>query len=239
MLTSEQGFTLIESLIALAIVGILLTGICNLSISSSQAYIAQNTIVQMQADGRAAMEFIVREMRHISGNPTISTTNTSNDTIRFNRVEDIGYATEGTPTTLTDDTKEKIWQSGAFSPSSSSTFTVTIVNGMGSGQARSITGNSDTELTISQAWGVTPDTSSRYIITSDKSFSRSSENYLRYRIGATGDFNQLSENITNLSFSQPDLNTITINLTARTKAIDPIKKQYRTYTLTQTVRRRN
>jgi prepilin-type N-terminal cleavage/methylation domain-containing protein len=237
MLTSERGFTLIESLLALAIVGILLTGVCNLAISSSQVYIAQNAMVQMQADGRAAMEFMVRELRQTSGNPTISTTTTTNDTIRFNRVEDIGYATAWADTTLTDNTKA--WQSGVFNSSQSSSYTVTIVNGTGSGQARSITTNSATQLTIGQAWGVTPDTSSRYIITSDKSFNRSSENYLRYRIGATGDFNQLSENITNLSFSQPDLNTITINLTARTNGLDPIKKQYRTYTLAQTVRRRN
>src|SRR5215813_7261560 len=60
MLNSEQGFTIIESLITMAIVGIVLTGIHNLAISSSQLYVAQNAVVQMQADGRAAMEFMAR-----------------------------------------------------------------------------------------------------------------------------------------------------------------------------------
>src|ERR1700752_4608924 len=100
MLNSEQGFTIIESLIAMAIVGLLLTGIYNLAISSSQLYVAQNAIVQMQDDGRAAMEFMARELRQLSGNPTISTTTTNNDTIRFNRVEDIGYASGWSATTL-------------------------------------------------------------------------------------------------------------------------------------------
>ena len=239
MLNSEQGFTIIESLIAMAIVGIVLTGIHNLAISSSQLYVAQNAVVQMQADGRAAMEFMTRELRLLSGNPTISTTVTDNDTIRFNRVEDIGYASGWSATTLTDN--RKAWQPGAFDPSQTSAFTLTIVNGTGSGQARSITGNSATQLTVGQDWGITPDASSRYIITSDKRFARTSatDNILRYRIGATGDNNPLAENITYLRFLQPDPNSITIELTARTKDIDPIKKQYRYYNLSETVRRRN
>jgi hypothetical protein len=62
---------------------------------------------------------------------------------------------------------------------------------------------------------------------------------LRYRIGATGQNNQLAENITGLAFAQPNPNTITITVTARTNGLDPITKQYRFYTLIESVTLRN
>jgi len=241
MLASEKGFTVVELLISLAIVGIVLTGIYNLAISSSQIYLAQNGIVQLQADARAAMDFMARELRAAVGNPIISTTITTNDTISFDRVEDTGYSTGGNSASTLNDTN-KDWQAGAFAPTSTSEFKVRIISGTGSGQPpRTITGNSATQLTISEAWEVTPDTSSRYIITRNKTFTRTSEtdNVLRYRIGATGQPNPLAENITSHAFSQPNPGTITITLTARTSSPDPITRQYRDYTLTETVKLRN
>src|SRR5919109_4833492 len=83
MLRSEKGYTVVELLIAMAIVGIVMTGIYDLVISSSRIYLAQNAIVEMQADGRAAMDFMARELRLAFNSPTISTTITTNDTISF------------------------------------------------------------------------------------------------------------------------------------------------------------
>jgi prepilin-type N-terminal cleavage/methylation domain-containing protein len=241
MLASEKGFTIVELLIGIAIVGIVLTGIYNLAISSSQIYLAQNGIVQMQADARAAMDFMARELRSAITNPVISTKITTNDTINFDRVEETGYSTGGNSASTLNDTG-KVWQAGAFAPTSTSEFWVWILSGTGSGQdRRKITGNSATQLTISEPWDVTPDTSSRYIITSNKGFTRTSgtDNVLRYRIGTTGQNNPLAENITSHAFSQPDPKTITITLTARTSSPDPITKQYRYYTLTESVNLRN
>jgi prepilin-type N-terminal cleavage/methylation domain-containing protein len=245
MLASEKGFTIVELLIGIAIVGIVLTGIYNLAISSSQIYLAQNGIVQMQADARAAMDFMARELRAAitipKGKPEISTKITTNDTISFNRVEETGYSTGGNSASTLNDT-DKVWQAGDFAPTSTSEFKVWILSGTGSGQdPRKITGNSATQLTISEPWDVTPDKSSRYIITSNKGFTRISgtDNVLRYRIGATGQNNPLAENITSHAFSQPDPKTITITLTARTSSPDPTTKQYRYYTLTESVNLRN
>jgi prepilin-type N-terminal cleavage/methylation domain-containing protein len=240
MLTSDKGYTVVELLIAMAIVGIILTGIYDLALSSSRIYLAQNAIVEMQADGRAAMDFLARELRLAFGNPMIDTETTVNDTISFNRMEDTGYSSGGNSATTLNDTR-KSWHSSVFAPSATSTYTVRIISGTGTGQERAISGNSSTQFTISQAWGTIPDTTSLYVITSNKGFTRTSasDNVLRYRIGATGANNPLAENITGHSFSQPNPNTISITLTARTRSIDPNTKQYLYYTLTENVRIRN
>ena len=240
MLISDKGYTVVELLIAMAIVGIVLMGIYDLAISSSRIYLDQNAIVEMQADGRAAMDFLARELRLAFGNPTISTATTNNDTISFNRVEDTGYSSGGNSATTLNDTR-KTWQSNVFDPSANSAYTVRIISGTGNGQVRTIDDNSSTQLTISQAWGTIPDSTSIYVITKSKGFTRTSasDNILRYRIGDTGDDNPLVENITSHSFSQPNPNTIRITLTARTRNIDPNTKQYRSYTLTENVRIRN
>jgi prepilin-type N-terminal cleavage/methylation domain-containing protein len=235
MLTSDRGYTIVELLIAMAIVGIVLTGIYDLVVSSSRTYLAQNAIVEMQADGRAAMDFVARELRLTFGNPTISTSLTANDTISFDRMEDTGYASGGNIDRLSD--TKKSWQSHAFI----SSYTVRIISGTGSGQVREITDNSATELTISPNWGTTPDSTSMYVITRNKGFKRksTSDDVLVYRIGTGGSNNELAENITSHSFSQPNPNSIRITLTARTRSIDPNTKQYRYYTITENVRIRN
>jgi prepilin-type N-terminal cleavage/methylation domain-containing protein len=240
MLMSDKGYTIIELLIAMAIVGIVLVGIYDLVISSSRTYLAQNAIVEMQADGRAAMDFMARELRQAFDNPTISTTTTSNDTISFNRVEETGYSSGGNSATTLNDTR-KLWVAGNFDPSSTSSFTVRIIRGTGAGQGRPITSNSSTQLTLSQDWATVPDATSVYVITINKGFTRTSasDNVLRYRIGVTGANNPLAENITSHSFSQPSPNTLRITLTARTSSIDPNTKQYRYYTLTEDVSIRN
>lgn len=240
MLTSDKGFTLVELLIAMAIVGVVLTGSYDLFVTSSRIYLAQNAIVEMQAESRAAMDFLVRELRQSFKSPTVSTTTAANDTISFNRVEETGYSSGGNSTTTLNDTR-KSWLSTDFAPSTGSSYTVRIVIGTGSGQNRSISSNLPTQLTVSPAWGTNPDSTSIYVITSNKGFTRTStsDNVLRYRIGATGDKNPIAENITTHSFSQPNPNTIRITLTGQTRGPDPITKQYRTYTLTEDVTIRN
>jgi prepilin-type N-terminal cleavage/methylation domain-containing protein len=241
MVMSDKGYTIIELLIGMAIVGIVVAGIYNLVISSSRTYLAQNATVEMQSDGRAAMDFLTRELRQAFDNPTISTEHTTNDTISFNRVEETGYSSGGNTATTLNDTR-KSWVAGSFAPSATSSFTARIISGTGSGQGPlMISNNSSTQLTLSQAWGTVPDATSVYVITMNKGFTRTSasDNVLRYRIGATGAKNPLAENITSHSFSQPSPNTLRITLTARTKSIDPNTKQYRYYTLTEDVSIRN
>jgi prepilin-type N-terminal cleavage/methylation domain-containing protein len=244
MLTSDKGYTFVEMLIAMAIVGIVIAGIYDLVVSSSRTYLAQNGIVEMQADGRAAMDFLARELRQAFDNPTISTAIAANDTISFDRVESTGYSSGGnSATTLNDDVREPSWVAGSFAPSSTSSFTVRIISGTGSGQPpKTISNNSSTQLTLSQAWGTVPDPTSVYVITINKGFTRTSasDNVLRYRIGATGTNNPLAENITSHSFLPgPSPNTLRITLTARTSSIDLNTKQYRSYTLTEDVNIRN
>jgi len=241
MFMSDKGYTIVELLIAMAIMGIVMAGLYDLVMSSSRTYLAQNGIVEMQADGRAAMDFMARELRQAFDNPTISTTTTANDTISFNRVEDTGYSSGGNGATTLKDVR-KSWDAGSFVPSSTSSFTVRIISGTGSGQApKTISNNSATQLMLSQAWETVPDATSVYVITINKGFTRTSasDNVLRYRIGATGTNNSLAENIMSHAFSQPSPNTLRITLTARTSGIDPNTKQYRSYTLTEDINIRN
>jgi prepilin-type N-terminal cleavage/methylation domain-containing protein len=237
---SEKGFTVVELLISMAIVGVVLTGIYGLVVTSSKFYLAQNAVVAMHADGRAAMDFMVRELRSAM-NPVVSTTTASNDTIAFERVEDTGYSSGGNSATTLNDAR-KTWQGNMFEPSSSSAYMVRIIAGTGAGQdPLTINQNTTTRLTLSAGWGVIPDDTSFYVIIINKGFTRTSatDNVLRYRIGATGANNPLAENITLHSFQLSPPNTITVTLTARTVGKDPITQQFREYTLSEDVRRRN
>jgi prepilin-type N-terminal cleavage/methylation domain-containing protein len=245
MFMSDKGYTIIEMLIAMAIVSIVLAGIYDLVISSSRTYLAQNAIVEMQADSRAAMDFMVRELRLACNKPpctppTISTNTAKDDTISFDRVEDTGYSSGGGLSTLTDSRKN--WNPNEFKSLEDSSYTVSIVSGTGSPQNRIISGNSSDTLTVSSQWGTPPDATSLYLITRKKEFTRTStsDNVLRYRIGATGNRYPLAENIKNHSFSQPKpTDPIRITLTGQTRARDPITKEYRTYMLTEDVTIRN
>jgi prepilin-type N-terminal cleavage/methylation domain-containing protein len=235
MWKSEQGFTVNELLVAVAIFSVVLAEAYNAFLSSSQRLMLQNELVEMQTDARAAMNFMVQELRLAFGTPSITTTMTTNDTITFDRLEDAGYSSGGNTITTLHDTR-KTWSASSFTTS----YTVRIISGTGAGQARSINVNTSTQLTVSSAWETPPDSSSFYVITRKKAFTRTStsDNVLRYTAG--GSVNQpLANLITSHTFSQPDANTISITLTAQTKNVDPNTQQKRQYTLTETVLRRN
>jgi Tfp pilus assembly protein PilE len=235
MWKSEQGLTVNELLLAVAIVSVLSAEAYNALVSSSQRLVLQNGIIEMQTDARAAMDFMVRELRLAFGPPTISTTVTTNDTITFDRLEDAGYSSGSNTITTLNDTR-KTWSSSNFTTS----YTVGIISGTGAGQARSISAHTSTRLTVSSPWDTPPDSSSVYVITRRKAFTRTSasDNVLRYTAG--GSVNQpLADLITSHTFSQPDAHTIGITLTAQTRNVDPKTGQKRQYTLTETVLRRN
>ena len=235
MWKSEQGFTVNELLVAVAIFSVVLAEAYNAFLSSSQRLMLQNEFVEMQTDARAAMNFMVQELRLAFGTPSITTTMTTNDTITFDRLEDAGYSSGGNTITTLHDTR-KTWSASSFTTS----YTVRIISGTGAGQTRSISANTSTQLTVSSAWETPPDSSSFYIITRKKAFTRTStsDDVLRYTAG--GSVNQpLANLITSHTFSQPDTNTIGITLTAQTRNVDPNTQQKRQYTLTETVLKRN
>ena len=235
MWKSEQGFTVNELLVAMAIFSVVSAGAYNAFLSSSQRLVLQNELIEMQTDARAAMDFMVRELRLAFGTPIITTTATTNDTITFDQLEDAGSSSGGNTTTTLHDTR-KTWSASSLTAS----YTVRIISGTGAGQARSISANTSTQLTVSSAWETPPDSSSFYVITRKKAFTRTStsDNVLRYTAG--GSVNQpLANLITSHTFSQPDANMISITLTAQTRNGDPNTQHKRQYTLTETVLRRN
>jgi type IV pilus assembly protein PilW len=67
---SNQGFTLLELLVATAMVGIVMGGIYSTYYSQQKSYAAQEQVAAMQQNLRAAMYFMEREIRMAGCDPT-------------------------------------------------------------------------------------------------------------------------------------------------------------------------
>jgi len=232
---------MLEVLISAALGTIVLAGVFDLYVSSSNSILGQTNVVQMQAETNSAKDFMVRELRLIFGSPTITTTTNANDTISFTRIEESGYSSGGNnltnPGTLNDSNKS--WKVNAFAPTTSGAYSVRIISGQGVGELHPILSNTASTLTLSDAgWTSLPNTSSLYYITRDKAFRRQADNTLRYQI-QSGSFNLLAANVTSLTFSQPDPTSVSVALTAQTQTIDPRTGKYASYTLSDTVRKMN
>ncbi len=251
IVNSQTGYSMIEVLISTVLGGIVLAGVFDLYVSSSNSILGQSNAVQMQTDVKTVMSSLAKELRMMyapSGSPpSITTTTTANDTIRFVRIEDSGYSSGGNnttgPGTLNDSSKS--WKVNAFA---SGAYSVRIINGKGVDEVHPILSNTASTLTLSDAgWpspASTPDNTSLYYIIRNKAFRLDPDNTLRYQIGA-GPFNLFAANMLPPSppgtpiFSQPDPQSVTITLTAQTQTIDPRTGQYASYKLSDTVRKRN
>jgi len=129
---ADQGFTLIEILVALALTSIVLTAIYTAFQSQHKTYIAQESVAEMQQNLRAAMFLMVREIRMAGFNPRgtadASIDSTSNATcIYFN--EDIrGTDANDPPDGATDDPTENIKYSLSASSSGNNLVRTTTSN---------------------------------------------------------------------------------------------------------------
>src|SRR5712692_727199 len=162
MYKSEQGVTLVELLITMAIVSVILAGAYSSFLSSSKRLVLQNDIVEMQTEARAAMDFMVRELRLAYGVPI-----------------DSGCSSGSNTTTTLKDTSKNWSASPPFNTSyyvppfdpSYYVYYVRIISGTGQGQARSISSNTSTQLTIASPWSTTPNNTSCNVIISSPSIS--------------------------------------------------------------------
>ena len=59
----DRGFTLIELLMAVAIAGVVVGGVYSVYLTQQKSYLAQQEIVEMQQNLRAAMQLMEREIR--------------------------------------------------------------------------------------------------------------------------------------------------------------------------------
>ncbi len=66
----EGGFTFINLLVSMGISGIALSAVTTTFVSQSQSYDAQEQIVEMQQNARAAIDLITREVRMAGFDPT-------------------------------------------------------------------------------------------------------------------------------------------------------------------------
>jgi len=67
---NQNGFTLTEILIALAIAGVVMAGVYSAYYSQQKSYVTQEQVVAMQQNLRAAMYYMEREIRMAGCDPT-------------------------------------------------------------------------------------------------------------------------------------------------------------------------
>lgn len=60
---NQQGFTLIELLIAIAVGLLVMSGVFEIFTSQQKSYIIQNQVTEMQQNGRAGLDYMVRAIR--------------------------------------------------------------------------------------------------------------------------------------------------------------------------------
>jgi type IV pilus assembly protein PilW len=72
MIQKENGFSIIELLIALALTGIVMVAVYKALSSQQKVYVAQDEVVAMQQDLRAVMEIMVQGIRMAGYDPTSS-----------------------------------------------------------------------------------------------------------------------------------------------------------------------
>lgn len=107
----EGGFTLVELLVVMAIVGVVMTGIYLTYVSQQKSYIVQEEIAAMQQQMRAAMYYMVGEIRMAGFDPTgnagagITTMDANTITFTMDTTDD---AATGPPDGDTDDSGETI-----------------------------------------------------------------------------------------------------------------------------------
>ena len=247
---SETGYTMLEVLISAALGTIVLAGAFDVYVSSTKNLLSQANTVQMQADTKAAMDYMVREVRlAYTGNTTLTAAiGANNDQITFYRAEESGYATGGTTTTLTDTTKS--WTAQKFASTSAGSYFLWIKTGPGNGQASpaQIQSNTSTTLTLASALSMAPTSASLYFIVREKTFARLADGTLQYLLTG-GKYHLLAQNVTQLQFHQNnpcDATTVCISLTARSAVPDPVTGLDRrtgrapsTHSLTSIARPRN
>ncbi|MCL4457190.1 MAG: prepilin-type N-terminal cleavage/methylation domain-containing protein [Nitrospirae bacterium] len=228
--TNNKGFSLIELLISMAILGLILGGLAVLFSGNTKSYMSQSEIVEMQDSARLAMDFVARMLRSNSGSVTIAGI-ACNNSITATFVEDAGRSTGGNDATHLNDTA-KSWTTGQWG-----NYSVSIINGTGSGQTRTISSNTITQLTNAN-WTTTPDATSEYNILSNNTFSRDSvANTLLYAKNASGN-TSLAENITCFTVGQSG-SRIDITITAETPNPMPATGNKGTITLKSSVYLRN
>lgn len=243
LLQSDDGASLVEFLISMAIAAIVVAGMYDLYTTFSKSNLAQFDIIETQNTAQAAMDIMVKELQRISAPPTITSGGVPvlppnpGDTIIFDRQDASGFSTGSNSSTTLNDTTAA-WAVNAFAPTATVTYSVSIVLGTGVGQLPlTISSNTATQLTTATAWTPLPDATSRYSITHLKQFTRTADNKLQMKIG-TGPLHLVADNITALSFSF-SVNTTTINLTARTRNKDMNLGTYKSFSRNDTAIMRN
>lgn len=70
LIKQNQGFTLVEMMITMLLAGIIMAAIYSAYITMQKSYVVQDQVAEMQQTLRAAMDYVVRDIRMAGYNPT-------------------------------------------------------------------------------------------------------------------------------------------------------------------------
>ncbi|MBI5603029.1 MAG: prepilin-type N-terminal cleavage/methylation domain-containing protein [Deltaproteobacteria bacterium] len=193
VLHSPKGFSLIELLITMGVLGIILAALGGLFTTTSKNYSTQSELINNQENARSTLDFMARLLRDGVSSTVVISGTSPNNTLAFSVIEDFGRSTAGNTATAINDAT-KTWTTNQWQ-----NYYVNIHSGTGSGQtSKQIVSNTATQLTISNSspWTTVPDTTSDYKMMSSHSFSRSGNTLQYTKNGSTVD---LSNYITGLT----------------------------------------
>lgn len=72
---TQKGFTLVELLVAMAVLGVMMTGVLGLLMVGHQSYLVSANLVETQQSARVALDRMIREIRQAGYNPAGATLN--------------------------------------------------------------------------------------------------------------------------------------------------------------------
>lgn len=232
---TSRGFTLIESLVTLAMTLMIVAGMYEVYSLSRLSYQRQQLITEMYQNARASIEFMARELRN-----AVLVEEIDANSISFYTDLDVPVISTSTGANAWDTINDNLQSWG---PNDRQDQRVMIISGRGAPQMRRILSNTSTQLVVSPSWDPNfglPDETSGYRILENKRFLLRADAILRYTKGQR--INQpLTENITGLKIGYlPDQQKITIELTARTPVnIPQADQQIHFYTVTDSIVLRN
>ncbi len=97
---NRQGFSLVELMVVLAILGVVMTGVLGVVTSQNKAYHSEEAIIDLQMNGRLAINYISRYVR-MGGFGCYGNIDTSNPVNGFGAVINATDGASNTPDTLT------------------------------------------------------------------------------------------------------------------------------------------
>jgi hypothetical protein len=187
----SRGMSLIELLVSMTLTLTMIPPLAGFFFSWQQSDATSSDFSDTLHDTESSMNFVIKELRNLSHLLSISLTQ-----IYFISATDSPVLT-GTSSDVNNITglidSNKVWEIDQWKD-----YALVIHQGLGEGQSRAISSNTDNQLVIVPNWAIAPDSSSEYKIFPRRGFTHNTFiSYLK-----SGQDNRIfSDNINELTFT--------------------------------------